>query len=220
MPRTLRSLALCSTFVAGMALVTPSPALGHAKLTAPQPRDGHADYKDPPQGGAGIGAPCGVAATDSQPHTTLTAGAGITVTWQETVNHPGCFVIDFAAAGDTDFQILGVKSHANPPAASTPRNWTLGVTLPSAPCTGCTLRLRQLMLSSDSVGQPVPARDGPGRLHLLQLRQRRARGRRRDGRGRHERRHRLGRVHGRRRNERQRRRRRHERHRRRRRNDR
>src|SRR4029077_9304068 len=93
-------------FIPAIAVLVASTAHGHARLKSPQPRDTHSDYKDPPQGGVGTGAPCGVARATSQPSTTLTAGAQMTVTFEETVNHPGCFVVDLAQSGDTGFQVL------------------------------------------------------------------------------------------------------------------
>jgi hypothetical protein len=133
----------------------------HALLNNPMPRDQQDGYKDPPMTPPGTGAPCGISEASSQPHNTLTAGAPITVTWSETINHPGCFVIDFSAANDQSFQILGVKSHMNPPAPTSPtkakpRMWSLDVTLPSTPCPKCTLRLRQLMLTSDVTADKCP----------------------------------------------------------------
>src|SRR5207302_1030263 len=109
----------------------------------PMPRDQSDSHKDPT-------GPCGVmrAAPPAQPLNNYAPGQALHVAWTETIDHPGCFVIDFAAAGDADFQILGVKSHSGA-AGGTPRAWSLDVTLPSAPCTDCTLRLRQLMLAGD-----------------------------------------------------------------------
>src|SRR5262245_24264805 len=153
MTRTSRLLS----FVVVVAIVGAfaSTAHGHARLKSPAPRDSGSSYKDPPQNNVGTGQPCGNnTRTASQPSTTLTPGAALTVAFEETVNHPGCFVLAFAAANDTTFQVLGVKSHMNPPAPASPsmtspRKWSVGITVPTAPCTACTIRLRQLMLSAD-----------------------------------------------------------------------
>jgi hypothetical protein len=148
MTRTARILCL----VAAPAIVAAaaSTAYGHARLMTPTPRDNRDGYKDmtPP----GTGAPCGIVRAASQPSSNLTAGATLNLAWEETIDHPGCFVIDFSAANDQDFQIIGRKSHANPPAKTGnpgTRKYTMSVTLPSTPCTACTLRLRQMMLSAD-----------------------------------------------------------------------
>jgi hypothetical protein len=134
-------------------------ARAHGLLVAPKPRDQQDGYKDPPRAPPGTGAPCGVGRTvPPQPETNYAPGLPLTIQWTETVDHPGCFVIDFANQGDMNFQILGVKSHATA-TGGTPRSWSLDVTLPSTPCTGCTLRLRQLMLAAnvpDSACPPNP----------------------------------------------------------------
>jgi MYXO-CTERM domain-containing protein len=122
----------------------------------PVSRDGSDSHKDPT-------GPCGVArAVPPQPQATYAPGQTLHVEWTETVSHPGCFVVDFSAAGDTDFQVLGVKSHAGA-AGATPRPWSLDVTLPGTPCDDCTLRVRQLMLGADLTdAQCPPATVGTG----------------------------------------------------------
>jgi len=145
----------------GLGVLVASPwlaatAQAHALLVAPQPRDQQDGYKDPPRTPPGTGAPCGISRmVPSQPETSYTAGQPLHVTWKETINHPGCFVIDFANANDTNFQILGVKSHAGG-SATLPRSWSLDVVLPSTPCTACTLRMRQLMLAADLTDSQCP----------------------------------------------------------------
>jgi hypothetical protein len=166
MTRTFRSVSVLFAVPVTAALVAiaslvPSTAHGHARLKNPQPRDNQDGYKDPPRTPPGTGAPCGISEASTQPHTPLTPGAAITVTWEETVNHPGCFVIDFSPANDANFTVLGVKSHMNAPApanptTTNPRQWSVGVTLPSTPCPKCTLRLRQLMLASDVADSACP----------------------------------------------------------------
>ncbi len=133
-----------------LALLGSHVAWGHSLLVVPQPRDQQDGYKDPPRAPPGTGAPCGVMrmAPPTQPQTTFAAGQKLNVQWKETINHPGCFVVDFANASDTGFTILGVKSHAGAVGAM-PRSWNVDVVLPSAPCPACTLRLRQLMLTAD-----------------------------------------------------------------------
>ena len=127
----------------------PRPAAAHSLLVVPMPRDQQDGYKDPPRAPPGTGAPCGIGRmVPPQPSTTYAPGQALHVQWSETVDHPGCFVIDFAQADDANFQILGVKSHSTA-AGSTPRAWSLDVTLPNVSCPTCTLRLRQLMLGSD-----------------------------------------------------------------------
>src|SRR5262245_48190799 len=124
--RFLCSLVAAPIFVAAVA----STAYGHARLKNPAPRDNQDGYKDPPRAPPGTGAPCGISEAATQPHTTLTPGMAMTVTWEETTTHPGCFVIDFAPANDANFQIIGRKSHANAPAPTNPtitnaRQWSV-----------------------------------------------------------------------------------------------
>jgi hypothetical protein len=133
---------------AALLLLGSAPVMGHSLLVLPKPRDMQDGYKDPPRAPPGTGAPCGVMRAATQPQTTYVAGQPLHVQWSETITHPGCFVIDFASANDASFQVLGVKSHSTA-AGGTPRPWSLDVTLPSAPCAACTLRLRQLMLAAD-----------------------------------------------------------------------
>lgn len=134
--------------LAVLLLFGSAPVMGHSLLVLPKPRDQQDGYKDPPRAPPGTGAPCGVMRAATQPQTTYVAGQPLHVQWSETITHPGCFVIDFATANDASFQQLGVKSHSTA-AGGTPRDWSLDVVLPSAPCTACTLRLRQLMLAAD-----------------------------------------------------------------------
>jgi len=90
----------------------------------------------------------------AEPVTHYVPGQTVQVQWLETVDHPGCFLVELSAGGDQDFQILGRKSHSNPPppdypSSAEPRHWSMDVTLPAAACSGCTLRLRQLMLDDN-----------------------------------------------------------------------
>jgi hypothetical protein len=135
-------------------------AEAHALLDNPPARDQQDGYKD--------GSACGVSFASGQPVTSFAPGQTVNVQWLETVDHNGCFLVEFSAGGDQDFQILGRKSHSNPPppvnaTSGEPRHWSLDVTLPSSTCSGCTLRLRQLMLDADvSADACPPANVAPG----------------------------------------------------------
>lgn len=118
----------------------------HSLLATPAPRDQQDGYKD--------GSACGVAFSATQPMTSYVAGQTLDVQWLETVDHFGCFLVEFSPGADQDFQILGRRSHSNPPppvaaTSDQPRHWNMSVTLPATPCSACTLRLRQLMLDAD-----------------------------------------------------------------------
>jgi hypothetical protein len=140
-----RSLQLAALLCA-LGVTCANRVDAHALLDEPAPRDQQDGYKDD--------SPCGVGFDASQPVTRYAAGQALKVQWLETVDHPGCFLVEFSRGADQDFQILGRMSHSNPPppeAATTaePRHWSMDVTLPEGACSGCTLRLRQLMLDND-----------------------------------------------------------------------
>lgn len=91
-------------------------------------------------------APCGGIARTTTP-TTLTPGQTIDVEWEETVDHPGYFVISFSPSGDSNFEqyILApriVDTQNNTP---TPHLYQAQITLPDLACTDCTLQLVQVM---------------------------------------------------------------------------
>jgi hypothetical protein len=137
---------LIAGFMCGLAGTYTGRAEGHSLLDQPAPRDRQDGYKD--------GSACGVGFDAAQPVTHYVPGQTIQVQWLETVDHSGCFLVELSAGGDRDFQILGRKSHSSPPApegvtSAEPRHWSLDVTLPAAACSGCTLRLRQLMLDDN-----------------------------------------------------------------------
>ncbi|MEP6653396.1 MAG: SCE4755 family polysaccharide monooxygenase-like protein [Myxococcales bacterium] len=136
-----------SSLAAILSLAVPAVAAAHARLDYPPGRDMRDDHKD-----TNGGAPCGIARAASQSSTPLTPGASVEVKWTETVNHPGCFLIDFSSSGDTNFQMLGMVKHVA--TGNTPRAWTKTVTLPAAPCTACTLRVRQIMLANETAACP------------------------------------------------------------------
>jgi hypothetical protein len=142
--------------VAGALSLWSSVAGAHALLTSPTPRDDSDLHKDP-------NGPCGVARAASQPmNAPLEPGSVLNITWTETVNHPGCFVIDFSMAGDTDWQTLATVPHESD--GNTPRPHDTTVTLPAAACGDCTLRLRQIMLGEEpAAGAACPPADlAPG----------------------------------------------------------
>lgn len=140
--RLIRAAALLWS----LGITCAGKADAHSLLAEPPPRDQQDGYKDD--------SACGVPFAVTQPLTKYAPGQTLNVQWLETVDHPGCFLIEFSAGGDQDFQILGRKSHSNPPlpemaTSAEPRHWSMDVTLPAAPCSGCTLRLRQLMLDDE-----------------------------------------------------------------------
>jgi hypothetical protein len=138
MPRIRLALALA---VAGLLALSSSIAAAHTVMTSPLPRDDSDSHKDP-------NGPCGVARAASQPKLAgLYPQTPLNVTWQETVDHPGCFVIDFASSNDSGWQPLATVAHDA--TGATPRPYSTTVTLPDIDCAECTLRIRQIMLNEE-----------------------------------------------------------------------
>jgi hypothetical protein len=151
----MQARVLEACVVAGALSLWSSVAGAHALLTSPTPRDNSDLHKDP-------NGPCGVSRAASQPmNAPLEPGSELNLTWTETVNHPGCFVIDFSMAGDTGWQTLAMVPHESD--GNTPRPYATTVTLPAAACADCTLRLRQIMLGAEpAAGACPPANPAPG----------------------------------------------------------
>jgi hypothetical protein len=149
--------ASVASLAVAAATICSGKAAAHALFEEPAPRDQRDGYKD--------GSPCGVGFDPSQPATKYAPGQTINVRWLETVDHSGCFLVELSAGGDQDFQILGRKSHSNPPSpeatSAEPRRWNMDVTLPASECLGCTLRLRQLMLDADVIADACTAVGAP-----------------------------------------------------------
>lgn len=163
MPVLRSRWAPIALLVCGLAVTYAARANAHSLLNGPAPRDQRDGYKD--------GSACGVGFDAAQPLTSYTSGQTVNVQWLETVDHPGCFLIELSVAGDQDFQIVGRKSHSNPPlpesaTSAEPRHWSLDVTLPAVTCSGCTLRLRQLMLDADVTADAcTPVGAAPGSIY-------------------------------------------------------
>src|SRR6185436_481786 len=91
--RFQRSLVAHVSAVVITAVLTAAPAaFAHTRLKLPVPRTNDDGLKD----GVG-GAPCGGKARTATP-AMYTMGQTITVNWEETINHAGCFLIKFSAA--------------------------------------------------------------------------------------------------------------------------
>jgi len=125
----------------------------HAVLTDPQSRDGADANKT---------GPCGTAAIKYGANT-YTPGQTITVKWNETVNHPGCFVVEWSKDNNATFTNLATVKHTT--VGATPRPYSTTVTLPTGDCQNCTLRLIQHMLASDTAACP-PATPAAGSLYF------------------------------------------------------
>ena len=96
------------TWVLTTAVLTAAgPALAHARLVSPTPRTADDALKD--NNGRG---PCGGKARTTNP-ARYTMGQTVTVRWEETINHAGCFIIKLSQANDQNFQMLANPPHSN-----------------------------------------------------------------------------------------------------------
>ncbi len=112
-------------------------AFSHARLKASAgvaPRSNNAGIKT---------GPCGGFAKISTPPT-LNAGSTFTVTWEETINHPGRYEFYFSKAGDANFVLLKTVPDTQD-GGGLPHQYSTTVTLPNETCTGCTLQMIQVM---------------------------------------------------------------------------
>lgn len=115
-----------------------SQVFGHARLRSDgsiPPRNNNAGLKSPPCGG--------VARTNS--NTTLTAGETITITWEETINHPGYFEFAFSQGNDQNFvRVLVVQDNQNN-RNDLPHQYSAQIQVPDITCQDCTFQLIQVM---------------------------------------------------------------------------
>jgi len=137
-----------SFLVAALVLV-PSVAFAHISLTFPPART-----TNQKQGACGTSA--SVRGTNV---TTFAPGATITVTWKETIDHPGHHRVAFDDNGQ-DFPVppgnspgatMGMPTVLVDPVADISGNpaggrvYSQQITLPNIECTNCTLQVLQLM---------------------------------------------------------------------------
>lgn len=138
--------------LACLALVlTPSIAAAHIQLTNPLPRT--AMQKDPNCGLTG--------STRSANPTVYPPGATITVTWTETINHPGHYRVSFDQDGE-DFtiplsftdttQTENVLVDAIPDQTTPQATYSQEITLPDVECENCTIQLIQMMTDKPPYG--------------------------------------------------------------------
>ena len=80
-----------------------------------------------------------------------TPGQTITVKWNETVNHPGCFVVEWSKDNNATFTNLTTVKHTTVERLDRIRTT---VTLPAGDCQNRTLRLIQHMLANDTLTCP------------------------------------------------------------------
>ncbi len=149
--RTLVRLLTLTATLTSLGIAVNSSA--HAVLTNPLSRDGADANKT---------GPCGVAPTVNGPNS-YTPGQSMTVTWKETVNHPGCFVVEWSSDNNATFTNLATVKHTT--VGALPRPYSTTVTLPAGNCTNCTLRMVQHMLANETLPCP-PAAPAAGSLYF------------------------------------------------------
>ena len=133
MNRPLAIIGLSVFFVS--LLLSGTTAYGHARLALDgliPPRSVNPGIKQ---------GPCGVARTNAP--TALLGGQTLTVTFEETINHPGRYYVEFSPAGDDNWVRLVEVPDVQ--AGALPHNYTTQVTIPNRDCTDCTIRLIQSM---------------------------------------------------------------------------
>lgn len=100
-------------------------------------------------------APCGDIARTATPQV-LTAGSILVVNWEETVDHTGRFEFSFSASGDNNF--VPIKSGTGGDStvidtqdgmAGLPHQYSTSLTVPSANCSACTIRMIQVMTENN-----------------------------------------------------------------------
>lgn len=124
----------------------------HIELVSPKPR--YADLKE---------GPCGRGSSDVRTTnvTTFAAGETITVTWKETIGHPGHYRISFDTDGTTAF--IDPKSFTDVGGGPSvlvdnigdktgTQTYSLEVTLPDIACDKCTLQIIQVMTDKPPYG--------------------------------------------------------------------
>ena len=113
-----------------------SVTFAHARLVFPSPRNNNAGIKT---------GPCGGLAHSTDP-TIVQAGQNVTVSWEETVNHPGKFLFALSMANDADFQSnpLGTMIDTQND-GQTPHSYTMTLTMPNVVCDSCTIQMIQSM---------------------------------------------------------------------------
>ncbi len=134
-----------SGLVLALAVMAPISAFAHAKLVTPKPRTDDDGIKT---------GPCGVARTATA--TQYAPGQTVMVTWREGIDHAGCFDVMFSQANDQNWvRLARIADDGGTPN----RNYGMQFTMPNTPCNGCTLALRQIMLSSAGMNRVCNATD-------------------------------------------------------------
>lgn len=136
----MKVLDVVSRFaVVGLALMG-HIGWAHTSMTSPTPRPGTTDGTKTSNS---VTNPCGGIARGNSP-LVMTAGSQLTMSWVETINHPGRFIVQFSAANDQDFDLAANELYRKEDTEDKGSHIAT-VKLPNIPCEACTLRLVQEM---------------------------------------------------------------------------
>ena len=145
------TLIVALAAIAALSAFAP-PATAHIALLSPKPRS--AELKD---------GPCGAGPSETRTTgvTTFRSGQKITVTWKETIGHPGHYRISFDPNGVgafvdpksfTDLDTAPSVLLDNIADKSGTQSYSQEVTLPDVECDKCTLQLIQVMTDKPPYG--------------------------------------------------------------------
>lgn len=124
-----------------VSTVCSSVAFGHAHLLDPAPRT-------PINNGGLKTGPCGGIAAQTT-FTEMVIGSAYTITWRETIEHPGSFRLALSTNGEAAFDSYVVVASAMDMAGPAPHEYAAAITIPdTANCNPCVLQLRQYMLAA------------------------------------------------------------------------
>ncbi len=125
-----------SIAIAGCFLFMSQAASAHTLLTNPTPRSSSDGLKT---------GPCGGVSPTNAPMV-VEGGETITISWLETVNHPGYYRIALSLDGDQGFDDNVLADNiADINCTSTPCDYSADVTFPDIDCPNCAMQLIQYM---------------------------------------------------------------------------
>jgi hypothetical protein len=164
MKHHLRLTLVSALALTGVGLIVPRAADAHIKLMYPPSRWLESAQGDPqksgPCGGEALG---GKAATPTMMRTKLKPGSTISVTFMETVHHPGHFRVAFDDDGENAFTEPKTPTDiVDPPVMPVLKDnlfpnhqqgqlLKVDITLPNITCSNCTLQVIQVMTEGSAV---------------------------------------------------------------------
>jgi len=118
-------------------LLASSIGWSHARLMSPVPRNNNAGIKT---------GPCGGLARSANPMV-VQGGSNLIVQWEETINHPGRFIISLSMANDQNFNqnVLATVIDTQNGGIPLPHRYQTQVAIPNINCPTCTIQLIQSM---------------------------------------------------------------------------